>query len=110
MFAVAVIIVYKIIDNFSGIGNWIKNFLDVLMPFIIGLLIAYLLYIPSRKIEGIYKKCSKVKFIKKRARGLSIFTVYLIVIVVLIISFIYLLPILSSSIIDLVNNIQGYYN
>ena len=110
LFAVAVIIVYKIIDNFSGIGNWIKNFLDVLMPFIIGLLIAYLLYIPSRKLEGIYKKCNKVKFIKKRARGLSIFTVYLIVIVVLIISFIYLLPILSSSIIDLVNNIQGYYN
>ena len=110
LFAVAVIIVYKIIDNFSGIGNWIKNFLDVLMPFIIGLLIAYLLYIPSRKLEGIYKKCNKVKFIKKRARGLSIFTVYLIIIVVLIISFTYLLPILSSSIIDLVNNIQGYYN
>lgn len=110
LFAVAVIMLYKIIDNFSGIGNWIKNFLDVLMPFIIGLLIAYLLYIPSRKLEGIYKKCNKVKFIKKRARGLSIFTVYLIIIVVLIISFTYLLPILSSSIIDLVNNIQGYYN
>lgn len=110
LFAVAVIILYKIIDNFSGIGNWIKNFLDVLMPFIIGLLIAYLLYIPSRKLEGIYKKCNKVKFIKKRARGFSIFTVYLIIIVVLIISFTYLLPILSSSIIDLVNNIQGYYN
>lgn len=110
LFAVAVIILYKIIDNFSGIGNWIKNFLDVLMPFIIGLLIAYLLYIPSRKLEGIYKKCNKVEFIKKRARGLSIFTVYLIIIVVLIISFTYLLPILSSSIIDLVNNIQGYYN
>ena len=110
LFAVAVIILYKIIDNFSGIGNWIKNFLDVLMPFIIGLLIAYLLYIPSRKLEGIYKKCNKVKFIKTRARGLSIFTVYLIIIVVLIISFTYLLPILSSSIIDLVNNIQGYYN
>lgn len=110
LFAVAVIIVYKIIDNFSGIGNWIKNFLDVLMPFIIGLLIAYLLYIPSRRLEKIYKKCNKIKFIKNRARGLSIFTVYLIVIVVLIISFTYLLPIISSSIIDLVNNIQGYYN
>ena len=110
LFAVAVIIVYKLIDNFSGIGKWIRNFLDVLMPFIIGLLIAYLLYIPSRKLEKIYKKCNKVKFIKKRARGLSIFTVYLIVIVVFIISFTYLLPIISSSIIDFVNNIQGYYN
>ena len=56
LFAVAIILVYKTLDNFSAIGNWIKDFLDVLMPFIIGLLIAYLLYIPCRKIESIYKK------------------------------------------------------
>ena len=53
LFALAVIVVYKVVDNFSGIGNWIKNFLDVLMPFLIGILIAYLLYMPSRKLEGI---------------------------------------------------------
>lgn len=110
LFAVAVILVYKTLDNFSAIGNWIKNFLDVLMPFIVGLLIAYLLYIPCRKIESIYKKSKKLKFIKKRARGLSILTIYIIVLIILIIAINYLLPIVSSSIIDLVSNIQVYYN
>ena len=80
------------------------------MPFIVGLLIAYLLYIPCRKIESIYKKSKKLKFIKKRARGLSILTVYIIVLIILIIAINYLLPIVSSSIIDLVSNIQVYYN
>lgn len=110
LFAVAIIIVYKTLDNFSAIGNWIKNLLDVLMPFIVGLLIAYLLYIPCKKIERIYRKPKKLKFVSKRARGLSILTVYIIVIVILIIAVNYLLPIISASIIDLVSNIQNYYN
>ena len=109
LFAVAIILVYKTLDNFSAIGNWVKNLLDVLMPFIIGLLIAYLLYIPCRKVEGFYRKNKKRKFLYKRARGLSILTVYLIILVVLVIAINYLLPIIASSIIDLVSNIQNYY-
>ena len=110
LFAVAVILVYKTLDNFSAIGAWIKNLIDVLMPFIVGLLIAYLLYIPCRKVESLYRKTKKLKFIQKRARGLSILTVYLIVIIILAIGINFLMPIIASSIIDLVSNIQGYYN
>lgn len=110
LFAVAVILVYKTLDNFSAIGAWIKNLIDVLMPFIVGLLIAYLLYIPCRKVESFYRKTKKLKFIQKRARGLSILTVYLIVIIILVIGINFLMPIIASSIIDLVSNIQGYYN
>ena len=110
LFAVSIIIVYKTLDNFSAIGSWIKNFLDVLMPFIMGLLIAYLLYIPCRKVESAYRKSKKIKFIQKRARGLSIITVYLIALIILIIAINYLLPIISTSIIDLITNIQVYYN
>lgn len=110
LFAVAVILVYKTLDNFSAIGAWIKNLIDVLMPFIVGLLIAYLLYIPCRKVESLYRKTKKLKFIQKRARGLSILTVYLIVIIILVIGINFLMPIIASSIIDLVSNIQGYYN
>ena len=110
LFALAIILVYKTLDNFSEIGVWIGNFLGVIMPFIIGLLIAYLLYIPCRKIESKYKKNKKIKFIRKRARGLSILTVYVILLILLIIAVNCLLPIISTSIIDLVSNIQGYYN
>lgn len=110
LFAVAIIIVYKTLDNFSAIGEWIANLLDILMPFIIGILIAYLLYIPSRKIEGMYLKIKKPKFIAKKARILSICTIYIIVIVLIIIAFKFLIPVISESITDLINNFQGYYN
>lgn len=108
--AVVIIIVYKTLDNFSAIGEWIGNLLDVLMPFIIGVLIAYLLYIPCRKIENMYVKIKKTKWIAKKARILSILTVYLIVIILLVIAFNFLIPVIASSIIDLINNFQSYYN
>ena len=110
LFAVAIVIVYKTLDNFSAIGEWIGNLLDILMPFIIGILIAYLLYIPSRKVEGMYLKIKKPKFIAKKARILSIFTIYIIVIVLIIVAFKFLIPVISESINDLINNFQGYYN
>lgn len=110
LFAVAIIVVYKTLDNFTAIGNWIKNLLDVLMPFIIGILIAYILYIPSKKIENIYAKVKKVKIISKNARALSVLTVYIIAIILIVMAFRFLVPVISNSVIDLVNNFQGYYS
>ena len=110
LFAVAVIVVYKTLDNFTAIGDWIGNLLDVLMPFIIGVLIAYLLYIPCRKLESVYARVKKPKIIAKKARALSVFTVYLIAIVLIIGAIRFLIPVIMNSIIDLANNFQGYYN
>lgn len=108
-FAVAVIVVYKTLDNFTAILDWIRGIFNVLMPFIIGILIAYIFYIPCKKIEMKYSK-SKVKIIKKKARGLSIFTVYLIVVILLILALKFIIPTLATSITDLANNLVGYYN
>ena len=41
------IIIYKFLDNFTGIGNWIKNLFGVLGPFLVAILIAYILYKPT---------------------------------------------------------------
>ena len=59
-----------------------KKLLSILMPFLMGILVAYLFYIPCRQIESLYKKL-KPKFIKKRARTLSIITVYIMAILLL---------------------------
>ena len=67
--------------NFSAIGAWLKGLLGVLMPFIIGILIAYILYIPSRKVESFYRKFKRPRFISKKARPLAVFTVYLIALI-----------------------------
>jgi len=100
LFSIAVILVYKTLDNLSAIGIWIKNLLDVLMPFLVGILIAYLLYVPSKKLENLYLKAKKSKLLKKWARPLAIFTVYTIVIIILIMSFNFLIPVVVNSIID----------
>lgn len=109
IFAVAVITVYKTLDNFTQITNWIKGIINVLMPFIIGILIAYIFYIPSKKIERFYSK-SKLKLIKKKARTLSVFTVYLIALIVIILAMNFIIPTLVTSFQDLANNLVGYYN
>lgn len=108
VFAVAVIVVYKTLDNFSDITNWIKGIFEVIMPFLIGILLAYLFYIPCKNIENFYKK-SKIKLIRKKARPISIFTVYLIVLIVIILAIQFIIPTLARSITDLASNIGTYY-
>ena len=107
--ALAIILVYKFLDNFTAIGEFFSNLLGILMPFIIGVLIAYILYIPCKKIEECFRK-TKFRLLKKRARGLSIFTVYLIIAIVLFILINVILPPIIISVSDLVNNLPGYYN
>lgn len=106
--AVAIIIVYKTLDNFSDITNWIKGISNVLMPFIIGLFLAYLFYIPCKSIEKLYKR-TNMKLLQKRARMLSVITVYLIALLIIIIAINFILPTLTGSIADLVNNMGTYY-
>ena len=102
----SLIIIYKILDSFSSIENWLSNLFSVLMPFIVGIIIAYILYVPSRKIE---KLLSKAKILNKRARGLSVFITYLIFFAVIVIAIRFLIPPLVESFQDLVNNFQAYY-
>lgn len=109
-FAVAIIIIYKTLDNFSEIGTWFSNLLHVIMPFVIGIIIAYILYIPARKIENFYKKFKKIKPLSARARVLSIITLYIICIAILLIIIRYIVPIIASSVVDFVNHFQDYYN
>lgn len=107
--AIAVIIVYKLLDNFTAIGEFLSNLAGILMPFLMGILIAYILYIPCKKIEKCYKK-TKLKFLSKHARGLSILTIYLIVLLILFILINVILPPIIESIKDLLGKLPEYYN
>ena len=108
MLGVAIIIVYKALDNFSNVVNIVGKFFSILTPFLVGIFIAYLLYMPCKKIEEIYIK-SKSKVISKKARGLSILTVYLIILLIIVILFKFIFPVVLESITDFISNIQGYY-
>lgn len=109
LLAVAIIFVYKFLDNVTAIGQAINGFFDVIAPFLAGTLLAYLLYIPASRIERGFQK-SKKKFIKKRARGISVFITYILAIALIILLFNVILPVVIDSVIELVNNFQNYWN
>lgn len=108
LIAITVVVVYKMLDNFSSIQAWFGTLFTILKPFLIGLLIAYILFIPCRKIENALKK-SKFIVISKKARGISVVTTYIMFIAVVIIIINCIFPILIDSVVELVSNIPTYY-
>ncbi len=107
--ALIVVFVYKMLDNFNSIQEWFGTLFRILSPFFVGLLISYILLIPCRKIENIYRK-SKLKLITKRSRGLAVITTYLIAVLVIVIIINCIFPILKDSVVELVGNVPNYYN
>lgn len=108
-FAVATIIIYKTIDSVTAIFNWVLNLFDILMPFFMAILVAYILYIPSKKIENGIKKI-KFKFLQKHARGLSVIIIYILTILIIFLIINVVMPAMSTSIKELANNLPNYYN
>ena len=98
------IVIYKFFDNFSGIGKWIANLFGILAPFLVAILISYILYKPCSKLEKKLKK--KIKY----SRAISIFIVYVILFIFLFLVLKFVIPAVINSVIDLVSNIQSYYN
>ncbi len=103
----ALICIYKILDNYESVMGVFNTFLGVISPFLIGIFIAYLLYMPSRKFEELYAKI-KIKFIAKKARVLGVITVYIIIVAAIIILFSVILPIVFESITDFFSSIPNY--
>lgn len=107
LLGVAIIGVYKLLDNIGQITNWVSGLVKILMPFVVGVLIAYLFYIPCRTLERQYKK---IKVISKKARALSIITVYLIALLIIVLALTFVVPTIAKSITDFVANFGDYYN
>lgn len=108
LIALIVVIVYKMLDNFSNIQEWFGSFFRIMKPFLLGLLISYILFMPCKKIESILLK-SKFKFINKKARGLSVIATYIIFVLIIIVIINCIFPVLKESVVELVGNIPGYY-
>lgn len=106
-FGVAIIIVYNVFNNFENLKQIVGNFMKILSPFLAGILIAYILYLPSKRIEKIIEK-SKIKRIKNKARPISVLIIYILILLILIIGMKFVIPKVYESVVELINNSQGY--
>lgn len=106
---ILLIIAYKALDSIGFLVNGVKNFLSILSPFLVGLLMAYLLYMPESKIESVFKR-SRKRIIRKNARKIAILITYILVILILMIIINFILPVIIDSVNELISNLQNYYS
>lgn len=96
------ILFYVLLMNFGVVREKINMFFGVIEPFIAGFAVAYLLNTPVHFFERkVYRKL-------RWKRGLSIATVYLLVIIIFVVLIDMILPQVTESVVTLINNLEGY--
>lgn len=99
--AICVIAVYK-----SWNMEFLGKFFSLLTPLYMGMIIAYILYFPSSKLERLIAKTRR-SFIAKRARIIAILTVYILTGVIIYAAFRLLIPVLVSNLAALIRQIPS---
>ncbi len=107
VFIVAILAVYKTFDNFGRVKELLRTISSSLTPFIVGFSVAYILNIPCRTIDNACKK-SKIRFINKGSKVISITSVYLLLILIIYICIRAVAPAVYKNIVELYYNIPGY--
>ena len=107
IFAVAVITVYKTFDNLANVFGAIGSFINLLMPFIIGAILAFFLYPACKKVEEFFSR-SKRKKISESKKGLSVLVVYAAFILIIVLAISLLMPRHSASVAEFVKRLPEY--
>lgn len=108
LLAVAVIMAYKFITDINTFITLIKRFLNIVSPFMIGFLIAYVLNIPCGGIQRLLKN-SQNKFIYNKSKLFSILFVYMLAFVLVFLILRIIIPSLYQSGVTFVTNFNHYY-
>ncbi len=108
MIGLLLIFAYKIINNFEYIWFAFLKVLSTMSPFFAGLIIAFFLYRPVKKLNGWISRC-KGKAIKRFSMVISTLLVYLIIFSTLSLIVKYFVPILYKNIEDFISQVPKYY-
>lgn len=100
LFAVGVIVVYKTVDNFNFVFDYAGKIIGALGPFLAGFVIAYLLNIPKKKLEGLFSR-AKNGFVRRHKKGLAIASVYVLALIALTLLVRSIAPMIYKNIMDL---------
>lgn len=108
LLAVALICAYQFITRMDIFVSWIKSFLQVVSPFFYGFLIAYVLNIPCVALQRLFGK-SKLGFIARKRKVLSILVTYVLVIVLVVLVLRLMVPYVYASLSTFFGNFNDYY-
>lgn len=96
-------VIFKAILSFETTLAWFNSVLNVLMPFIIGLLIAFILNPAVKRLCQLLEKHTKLKR-KGLIKGISIGITYLLLVSLVLVAFFGIIPQITTSLTDLINS------
>ena len=109
LFVAGVIVIYKTVDNFTFIFDYIGKIASALSPFITGFVIAYLLNLPIKRFQELVQK-AKPTFFKKHSKGIAIAVIYLLALLAIIVVIRLIAPAIYNNLYDLYINRNVYLN
>lgn len=100
--AVAIIVFYKMFDGLDSFLRWIKLLMGIMLPFIVGGILAYFLYPLCKGVEKYITKTNNPKLIQHQL-AIGVFVTYFSFLLLLIIILTYLIPLTIHHIMDFLN-------
>ena len=104
---VVILLVYLGITNFNFIVSVVNKIFDALFPFLLGIILAFILNMPMMKIENLIKKLQKKNKKKIPTRTISIALSLIIFFGIVIFVLLELIPELVSNMQTLIKNIPS---
>ncbi len=101
------IVVYKSVDNISEIFSFLGFVLDILMPVIIGCVIALFAYRPVCKLKGLLCRTNK-RIIMSHSLIISVLIVYILFFTIVALALNFIAPVLYKNVEELVTKLPGY--
>ena len=107
LFGAALITLYKTFDNLSRVFAALGEFLSLLTPFTIGLLLAFFLYPATVWMEEKLERAKK-PIVVNHKKTLSVLTVYFSFVALLVLAIVVILPRLSASLGEFFKKLPDY--
>lgn len=103
-------LLFLIMMNWKDTKLFFYNFLGILSPFFIGILIAYFVFPISRRINSVVEHFAKKEKSKKVLWFLSIIISYLVFIGFIVVAFVFVIPQVVESIAELTRKVPVLYD
>ncbi len=107
---IGILAAYFILINLKRVSGVFAYLGDILRPFIIAAIFAYIVNGPMMFFERLFKFTDRKKSRPTLKRILSIITAWVACLAVLALFFVIIIPDIKTSIVTLVNNLPGYFN
>ena len=108
LLALAIIAAFQIMNHLGAFSAGIQQVWNIVTPFFYGALLAYIIHIPADAIGRLLAK-SKVEFIAKKKKMLSILIVVILLLLILVLILNLVIPAIIQSITLFLSNFPAHY-